>query len=79
MSYIMIETMLSKQEKKIFAALASGSLYKEIAADHNISINTVKKHLKNIYRKLNVNKRTLAIEKYLGNPALYDREIKILD
>ncbi|MEO8770082.1 MAG: helix-turn-helix transcriptional regulator [Ferruginibacter sp.] len=75
----MIETMLSKQEKKIFAALASGSLYKEIAADHNISINTVKKHLKNIYRKLNVNKRTLAIEKYLGNPALYDREIKILD
>ena len=68
----MSETFLSKQEKKILTSLSSGSLYKEIAADHNISINTVKKHLKNIYRKLNVSKRTQAIEKYLENPALYD-------
>ena len=55
---------LSKQEKKVLTALSSGSLYKEIAADHHISINTVKKHLKNIYRKLGVNKRTHAIEKF---------------
>lgn len=59
---------LSKQEKKILTSLSSGSLYKEIANDHNISINTVKKHLKNIYRKLNVSKRTQAIEKFLENP-----------
>lgn len=59
---------LSKQEKKILTSLSSGSLYKEIASDHNISINTVKKHLKNIYRKLHVNKRTQAIEKFLENP-----------
>lgn len=56
---------LSKQEKRILTALSSGSLYKEIASDFNISINTVKKHLKNIYRKLQVNKRTKAIEKFL--------------
>ena len=68
----MSELNLSKQEKKILMSLSSGSLYKEIASDHNISINTVKKHLKNIYRKLNVSKRTQAIEKYLENPALYD-------
>ena len=59
---------LSKQEKKILTSLSSGSLYKEIACDHNISINTVKKHLKNIYRKLQVSKRTQAIEKFLENP-----------
>ncbi|MFT3910856.1 MAG: helix-turn-helix transcriptional regulator [Ferruginibacter sp.] len=64
--------LLSKQEKKILISLSSGSLYKEIAADHSISINTVKKHLKNIYRKLRVNKRTLAIEKFLANPAMFD-------
>ena len=61
---------LSRQEKKILTALSSGSLYKEIAADHHISINTVKKHLKNIYRKLHVNKRTQAIEKFLEEPNL---------
>ena len=64
--------ILSKQEKKILVSLSSGSLYKEIAADHNISINTVKKHLKNIYRKLGVNKRTLAIEKFLENPGMFE-------
>ena len=58
-------TVLSKREKVILTALASGSLYKEIAADHHISINTVKKHLKNIYRKLEVNKRTQAIALFL--------------
>jgi DNA-binding CsgD family transcriptional regulator len=68
----MSENLLSKQEKKILVALSSGSLYKEIASDHNISINTVKKHLKNIYRKLDVSKRTHAIEKYLESPDLYD-------
>ena len=64
--------LLSKQEKKILISLSSGSLYKEIAADHHISINTVKKHLKNIYRKLGVNKRTHAIERFLENPAMFE-------
>jgi DNA-binding NarL/FixJ family response regulator len=68
----MNETILSRQEKKILTALSSGSLYKEIAADHNISINTVKKHLKNVYRKLNVKKRTQATDKYLQNPEFYN-------
>lgn len=39
--------------------------YKEIASYLNISINTVKKHTKNVYRKLGVGKRAAAIEKYL--------------
>ena len=48
---------LSKQEEKVLVSLAAGNLYKEIAIDLNISINTVKKHLKNIYRKLQVSNR----------------------
>ena len=55
---------LSKQETKVLMALSGGSLYKEIAAEHFISINTVKKHCKNIYRKLEVRNRTQAANKY---------------
>lgn len=50
-------TTLSKQEERVLASLAGGNLYKEIAIELNISINTVKKHLKNIYRKLQVTNR----------------------
>ena len=46
-------------------ALAMKFSYKEIASYLSISINTVKKHTKNIYRKLGVGKRAAAIEKYL--------------
>lgn len=64
---------LSKQEKKILVALSYGSLYKEIAEDYHISINTVKKHLKNIYRKLKVDKRAKAVEKlFEAGPLLAD-------
>ncbi len=48
---------LSKQESKVLEVLSTGKLYKEIALDLDISINTVKKHLKNIYRKLEVTNR----------------------
>lgn len=54
---------LSKQERKILDSLSTGNMYKEIARDFNISINTVKKHLKNIYRKLEVPNRLHAVEK----------------
>jgi DNA-binding NarL/FixJ family response regulator len=58
-------TNLSKAETKIMTALAMKFSYKEIASYLNVSINTVKKHTKNIYRKLGVGKRAAAIEKYL--------------
>jgi len=48
---------LSKQEVRVLNELANGSLYKEIAIELSISINTVKKHLKNIYKKLEVKNR----------------------
>ncbi len=51
---------LSKQESRILSSLTRGRLYKEIASDYSISINTVKKHCKNIYRKLEVHSRAQA-------------------
>ena len=60
-------SVLSRAEKRILIALASGSLYKEIADDCNVSVNTVKKHLKNIYRKLNLHKRTQVIQAFFDN------------
>lgn len=56
---------LSPQEKRVLIALSYGNLYKEIADDYNISINTVKKHLKNAYRKLQVGKRRDAVEAFI--------------
>jgi DNA-binding NarL/FixJ family response regulator len=60
-------THLSKQEKRILGALSTGSLYKEIASEYSISINTVKKHIKNIYKKLQVSKRSQAAQKFNEN------------
>ena len=55
---------LTRQERKMLIALSSGKLYKEIASENFISINTVKKHLKNVYKKLHVSSRKEAVEKY---------------
>ena len=54
---------LSERELEILTLIASGLKNKEIAEQLIISLNTVLYHIKNIYRKLGVNKRTLAIAK----------------
>ncbi|SFB51822.1 LuxR family transcriptional regulator, maltose regulon positive regulatory protein [Cohnella sp. OV330] len=54
---------LTEQEEKVLDLLAEGFLYKEIAARLNIALDTVKFHMKNVYRKLEVNNRTQAIER----------------
>jgi DNA-binding NarL/FixJ family response regulator len=56
-------TLLSQREREILLSLANGSLYKEIAMECAISIDTVKKHCKNIYKKLEARNRTEAIQK----------------
>lgn len=57
---IKLEALTSK-ENELLELLSKGNYYKEIAQEMNISINTVKKHCGNIYRKLHVNNRTEAI------------------
>jgi len=54
---------LSERELEILALIAAGLKNKEIAAQLVISLNTVLYHNKNIYSKLGVNKRALAIAK----------------
>ena len=54
---------LSKRELEILSLIAAGLKNKEIAEQLMISLNTVLYHIKNIYSKLGVNKRTLAITK----------------
>jgi DNA-binding NarL/FixJ family response regulator len=57
---------LTPREQEILDLLAKGSLYKEIAWDLKIGVETVRTHLQNIYRKLHVRTRTEAVVKYLG-------------
>jgi DNA-binding NarL/FixJ family response regulator len=56
---------LSKREEEVLHHLAQGYLYKEIADQLSISIDTVRKHLNSIYNKLHVHSRTDAVVKYL--------------
>jgi len=52
---------LTQREKEILQLLVQGLLYKEIGARLNISPNTAKKHVINIYTKLHVNSRAQAL------------------
>lgn len=55
---------LTVREKEVLELLSHGLLYKEIADKKYISIDTVKKHVGNIYRKLHVNNKVEAINKF---------------
>ncbi|MGN7865149.1 response regulator [Chryseobacterium sp. 22458] len=55
---------LTEREKEILELLSQGLLYKEIADQKCISIDTVKKHVGNIYRKLHVSNKVEAINKF---------------
>ena len=64
--------LLSPGERRIVIALTYGSLYKEIADDYDLSINTVKKHLKNAYKKLQVKSRKQAVKMFIE----YEKNLK---
>ncbi|MBL7984863.1 MAG: response regulator transcription factor [Flavobacteriales bacterium] len=57
------DDQLTERERSVLDQLANGLLYKEIAAKWDISIETVRKHARNIYAKLQVRSRTEAIRK----------------
>lgn len=56
-------SQISKRESEVLELLCEGYNYKNIAAALFISPNTVRFHLKNIYRKLHVNSRHEAVLK----------------
>jgi DNA-binding NarL/FixJ family response regulator len=56
---------LSERETEILSYLAKGYHDKEIAEKFFISVETVRTHLRNVYKKLHVRSRTEAVLKYL--------------
>lgn len=55
------ESILSERETEVITLLAQGKSYKSIGDTLFISRNTIKFHIKNIYEKLQVNSREMAI------------------
>ena len=64
---IVLLESLSAREHEILECLVKGRLYKEIASTLGISQETVRKHVYNIYKKLHVNNRVEAYNKFYGN------------
>ena len=54
---------LSERELEVLELVTEGLSNKEIAGKLFVSINTVKTHLQKVYEKLEVNRRTQAVEK----------------
>ena len=59
-----IAKTLTPREVEIMDGLVDGLSYKLLAVKLEISIDTVRKHIKSIYRKLEINSRTQLINKY---------------
>jgi DNA-binding CsgD family transcriptional regulator len=57
--------LLTVREAEVMGLLSRGMMSKQIADRLGINLQTVKNHLKKIYRKLNVGNRSEAIVKYL--------------
>lgn len=55
---------LTRREKALLEALANGLTNKELGREFDISTNTVKYHLSNLFEKLGVTSRTQAIAYY---------------
>lgn len=60
-----IKSPLTEKEREIVAGLVDGLSYKMIAANLNNSLETIRHHIKNIYRKLHVNSKAEVISKSL--------------
>jgi DNA-binding NarL/FixJ family response regulator len=57
---------LTNSEVRILQELSAGKLYKEIASDLNVCLDTVKKHCSNSYKKLGVSNRVEAMNMFSG-------------
>ena len=58
-----VKSPLSERETEVLKRLCKGENYKTIADAIFVSSNTVKAHIKSIYRKLHVNSRGEAVSK----------------
>ena len=59
--------IFTKRENKLIQLLTNGALYKEIAWKLQISENTVRSHVRNIYSKMKVHSKTELTQKILSH------------
>jgi len=59
-------SQLSDREHTVLTKLSEGLSYDEIGNALAISTNTVRKHIRSIYEKLEVSSRTEAVAKFFG-------------
>jgi DNA-binding NarL/FixJ family response regulator len=57
------DELLTPRETEVLRLLVDGFSYKMVAAELNVSIDTVRSHIKSIYRKLHVNSMSEAVVK----------------
>jgi DNA-binding NarL/FixJ family response regulator len=60
---IVDEFHLTPKEVEVLQLMSKGYLYKEIAAELNNTVNTIKQHIRHIYEKLHVQNKTEAINR----------------
>lgn len=58
---------LTPRELQILECLANGDIYETIGAHLNITVGTVRTHLRQVYKKLRVHSRTAAADVYARN------------
>lgn len=60
-----VTRQLAPREREVLHLLSTGRPYKQIAAELELSIGTIRTYVRRLYGKLHVNCRTEAVVKYL--------------
>ena len=61
------KSVLTAKQEEVMLKLVDGYSYKEIASHLDLSIDTVRTHIKRIYKQLHVTSKAGAVAKYLKN------------
>ncbi len=61
--FSILRNLLSKRELEVLQNVEAGMQNREIASEMGISVNTVKRHLDNLFMKMNVNSRTQLVSR----------------
>lgn len=59
------QSVLTSKQEEVMAGLVEGLSYKEIASQLDLSIDTIRTHIKRIYQQLHVKSKAEAVAKYL--------------
>ena len=60
------DEQLSAREEQLVRLLSEGRSYKEVAEQMGIRLDTVRSHIRNVYRKLQVHSAAAAVKRVLG-------------